>query len=125
MPTDDWIAQVREGMDVYDSEGDKIGTVKDVFAGAGSDVVEGYAEGVDTVRRTESYPGDSILEDFAEVFDADDMPNEMRERLLQHGYIQIDGGLIGGDYYALVDQIAGVSREGVRLLVESDELVKV
>lgn len=52
------------------------------------------------------------------------MPDEVRERMLRHGYMQIDTGLIRSDRYAMLDQVRGVSGDRVDLSVSRDDLIK-
>ena len=53
------------------------------------------------------------------------LPEELRERLEQKGYIAIDAaGLFAGDRYATADQIARVADDRVLLSVSSDELAR-
>jgi hypothetical protein len=61
-----------------------------------------------------------------EIFAAnDELPEELRSRLLRHGYIRIDGsGLFASDYYVISDQIASVSKDRLQLNVLRDQLIK-
>ena len=116
------LQQIEEGMDVYDVNGDKIGEVSDLFLGTTSDEAEAYTAGSANVPDPDVYRDDSFAEDIAEALSGRDMPKELRERLLQHGYIRIDGGLLKSDQYAMSDQISSVDSDGVRLSVTSDGL---
>jgi hypothetical protein len=111
-------ANIKEGMPVRDSNGDSVGTVKEVFFGTGDDEAEAYT------TETVVGPDDGgITPDIAETFgDGEDLPDVVRKRLLTHGYIRIDTGF-GGDRFAMADQITGVSEDGVRLSVLQDGLV--
>ncbi len=117
------LAQIKEGMDVYDNDGDKVGTVRTVFVGEADDEAERDAEEQVGAPEPEVYGEDTFLEDTFEMIEgADEMPEELRERLLRHGYVRIDTGLFSGDRYAMAEQIAGVSDEGVTLTVDGDNL---
>jgi hypothetical protein len=96
------LAQVREGMTVYDRDHEKVGTVKQVYFG-GEDLSEA------TVSE------DSVL---AEV------PAALRGRLAASGFIEIAPGLLAAHRYAAGSQVAGVDSEGVRLTIARDELPK-
>jgi hypothetical protein len=106
---------VREGMKVYDSKGDLVGTVADIYMGS---------DGVTTNPRPD-YPQESFVDDLAELFTGEDtIPDVLRRRMLQEGYIRVDTtGLFQSDRFILIDQIAGVSSEGVRLNVKQDGLI--
>ncbi|MBI5668552.1 MAG: hypothetical protein HZC41_11150 [Chloroflexi bacterium] len=115
------MAQIREGMTVYDRTGAAIGKVSFVRFGDENP----HQPGPETVTgsRVDNY-GSSLVEEIAEVFNDDDLPETLRDRLLRHGFIRIDAGLLALDRFALPDQIAGVDGDGVRLRVTDDELIK-
>jgi hypothetical protein len=112
------LTNIREGMLVLDSNGDSVGTVEEIFLGTGDDEAEAYT------TQTVVGPDDGgITPDIAETFgEGYEMPDVMRRRLLNHGYIRIDTGF-GADRFAMADQVAGVSDDGVHLNVPGDELV--
>lgn len=116
------LAQIREGMKVYDRMDNEIGTVDRVKMSDDNPATE-EAEAVtadEPPRRK-----DTFLDALADVFSADGLPEVVRERLLQQGFIRIDAkGLFAADRYVLPDQIMSVSGEGVTLKVSKDELVK-
>jgi hypothetical protein len=76
-----------------------------------------------------SLPDDSARDKpvgfMAELFGSDDLPGELRERLLMHGFIKIDSARIfGADRYVISDQIASVEGNAVHLKVaEEKELI--
>jgi uncharacterized protein YrrD len=107
---------VREGMNVYDSKGDQVGTVADVYMGS---------DGVTSDPRPDFPAEDSFVEDLAELFTGDDtIPDVLQRRMLQEGYIRVDtAGLFRSDRFILLDQISGVSADGVRLNVRQDSLI--
>jgi hypothetical protein len=114
------LAAVREGMRVYDDRGDRVGTVDRVFLGSASEQAIEQGTGPATVPD----PDHSFLEDVARVFDPDDLPKTVRERLLLHGFIRIDAaGLFAADRYVTPEQIARVSGDGVHLRVGRDRLL--
>jgi hypothetical protein len=67
----------------------------------------------------------SLVENLAEAFagDNDDLPREMRRRLLRDGYIRVDTGILKADRFVTPDQISSVSDENVYLSVMSDDLI--
>ncbi len=112
------LANVKEGMAVYDNTDSHIGTVKDIYFGTGSDEAEAY-----TTQNVIGPDGGGIAPDIAETFGAGhELPDEIQKRLLTHGYVRIDRG-VGSDYYAMADQVTGASDDSVHLSVSKDELV--
>ena len=113
------ISRVREGMDVFDADGDKVGEV---------DLVRmGDPEAVTT--EGQEAPGGvddgGLIGDVARAFGARDeprVPDSLRARMIHDGFIRIDGGFLGKTRYAIADQIARVEGDGVRLSVTKDEL---
>lgn len=117
------LTNVKEGMAVVDLAGDRVGTVRVVRF---SDENPNTPEAEVATARTYEKP-DSLVEDFAEALvadPADDMPETLRARLVQAGYIRIDTGLLRSDRFATADQVAGVHEDHVHLNVSIDELVK-
>jgi hypothetical protein len=107
---------VREGMEVVDLSGEKIGTVKDLRIGDPDDV--SLAGGPDQPQ--------SLIGSLAEAFgnEADpDVPAGLRERYLRRGYLKVDPGLIGSDRYVLSDDIVSVRGDTVRLAVDRDQVI--
>ncbi|CAA9586443.1 MAG: hypothetical protein AVDCRST_MAG18-3926 [uncultured Thermomicrobiales bacterium] len=123
------LPQIREGMNVRDSGGDEIGTVKRVQMGGGNDPVDaerqsreaaGPADGRDAHDAT-------LAGDFISTFSAgnDNLPDEARQNLERKGYIEIDSrGLFSANRYAAADQIASVDGDAVTLNVSGDSLTK-
>lgn len=115
-PRNKILAQVKEGMDVYDADGDRLGKVEFVRFGDMDS-----ADPVDTDRLDRE---DSLIGNLAEALSTDEeMPDTVAERFLRHGYIRIDsGGLFSDDKYVGPELIAGVDTDGVRLRVTKEEL---
>jgi hypothetical protein len=119
---------IREGMNVRDSTGDRIGTVRRVQMGGNDpvDAQEQAREAGPTDREPGVY-GTTLLGDLAEavVGNRDIMPAEVRQDLQFKGYIEIDSsGIFTPDRYATADQIAGVEADAVVLNVSADALVR-
>ena len=118
MATQNLLAQVKEGMLIVDSAGESVGTVREVYFGTYSDEAEAltatHVVGAD--RGIEPDVADTIEE-------GSDLPDVLRRRLLTHGYIRIDGGMLTSDRYALGGQVAAVAEDTVRLNVPRDELI--
>lgn len=119
---------VHEGMDVYDREDKKVGTVERLFFGSASTMDAGdYEAQTQTVdQEIVDYGRGSIVDAIADAFDpADDIPESLRNRLLQQGFIRVDGaGLFASDRYVVPEQIARVSDDNVYLKVSQDDLIK-
>jgi hypothetical protein len=119
------LAQVHEGMTVYDRDGAKLGTVEDIYIGDLTETADERGQGPATA--SPSGPMDhSLVADFMQaVSPQEPMPEPIRQRLLRHGFIRIDcSGLFASDRYAMPDQIAKVSEDSVVLHVAREELVK-
>lgn len=116
------LTQVREGMDVLDSAGDKIGTVE---------TLKMTEEDPDTARVEQMEPDQGLsrnttfLDDLIDVFRTDDVPEELHQSLLRKGFIRIDAdGIFAADRYVLPEQIANVNDDKVNLTVHKDQLIK-
>ncbi len=114
--------QIREGMTVYDRSGAAIGTVEFVRF---SDE-DPHQPGTETVTGSpaDTPTGSWLVEDIARVFSDDDLPETLRDRLVRHGFVRVDAGLLASDRFVLPDQIADVNEAGVYLQVTDNELIK-
>lgn len=115
-PSDRMPQRISEGMIVYDSAGELVGTVRVVyFGGASEEAIE---------RALHSETGGS---------DLSTLPEELGTLLMRQGYIVVDGpDLMGAARYLRPEQIEGVfpiEIEGnmtdvARLRVKRDELLQ-
>lgn len=122
MENGNFLAQIHEGMKVYDRLHNEIGTVEYVRMSDDDPTTE-EVEAVTPGNPAER--DDSLIDVIADAFAPDGLPDEIRDRLLQQGFIRIDSsGLFAADRYVLPDQIMSVSGEAVTLNVSRDELVK-
>ena len=104
---------VEEGMPVYDSKGDRVGTVSFLHYGQ-EDAAS--TQGAD-------YQVNPVLEEVAEALTAaNNIPEELRERLQREGYLRIDSGILQSDAFVMEDQIARVD-EHVHLTTTKDKLI--
>lgn len=114
--------QVREGMNVMDHAGEKIGTV-------------GRLKMTDEIPDTEAAEQvtadpardrrDTIVDNIVDVFRSDGVPEEMYEHLLRTGFLRIDAhGLLASERYVTPDQIAEVAGENVILKVGREQLIR-
>lgn len=119
------LMQIHEGMEVYDRDKDRIGTVDEVYFGEASprqqDIGKGPAEPSDN-------PDDranTIVGAIARAFDPREVPDVVAARLIMSGYIRLDtAGLFTGDRYITPDQILSVENDRVYLGVTRSQLIK-
>ncbi|MFO7737465.1 MAG: hypothetical protein R6V46_03260 [Desulfatiglandaceae bacterium] len=114
---DSMFRMIRKGMKVYDNKGDEVGTVEFVRSSeAGSS--EHPAAAVPAGEAAEP----DLVDVIGKMFSSDNLPKELRERLLMHGFIKVDSAaLFGADRYVMLDQIEKVAENGVHLKVEDSE----
>lgn len=109
------IEMVREGMHVFDSAGDDIGTVEYVRMGDPAAL---------TTRGNETEVG-GFIRGIADtiVGSEPDVPQPLKARLARTGFVKIDGpGLADTDRYVAADRIASVDGDRVALGVTKDQL---
>ncbi|HTJ57978.1 MAG TPA: hypothetical protein VL418_10495 [Devosiaceae bacterium] len=113
---------VHKGMRVFDNAHNEIGKVEDFRFSENEDEPGIDPSDLDAAdRETDS----SLVEDIAQAFAPDDMPDDLRERLLMEGYIRLDTkGLFAVDRFIFPDQIASASGEELLLNVSKDQLMK-
>jgi hypothetical protein len=113
---------VEEGMRVFDREHHEIGKVEWVqFGDDDPETPEVEATGLSATRDR----SDTLIQNIAEAFRPDDLPEEVRARLLHQGFVRIDAdGLFAADRYVTPEQIDSISPDGLMLNVSKDELVK-
>ena len=117
-----FLARVHEGMKVFDSAHHEIGKVDRVQ----------MSDDDPATRETEAATAGDLrmrkrgfIDDIAEVFNPDELPEDVRNRLLQKGFVRIDAnGLFAADRYVTPDQILSVSGDELTLNVSKDELLK-
>jgi hypothetical protein len=114
--------RIEEGYTVRDAAGHDIGTVL-TFRFSDNDPRTSIAETATPSTLDDGRPA-SILESVVDVFaDDTDMPEELRENLLQQGFIRIRQGLLAPDLFATMDQVTRVSDNVVYLNTHKDGLV--
>lgn len=114
--------QIHEGMTVYDRTGAAIGTVE--FVRFGDEDPQQPGPETITGSQVDNTSGSWLVESVAAVFSDEDLPDTLRDRLVRHGFVRVDAGLLASDRFVLPDQIATVSDDGVHLRVVDDELIK-
>jgi hypothetical protein len=122
MDTGNLLPKVREGMKVFDRLHHEIGTVERVQMSDDDPATEEVEAATPGDLRQRD---DSLIDNLAEVFAPDELPEEIRERLFQQGFVRIDSaGLFAADRYVTPDQIMSVSGDALTLKVSKDELLK-
>lgn len=121
MQTSASLRDVEQGMRVFDRERHEIGKVEWVQFGDDSpETPEVEANGPADQR-----DDDTLLDVIARSFRTDDLPEEVRARLLHQGFVRIDAdGLFAADRYVMPEQINSVSGDRLMLNVTRDELMK-
>ncbi len=125
------LPQIREGMNVRDSGGDKIGTVQRVQMGGGNDPADAERQSREAAGPVDGAPGAydaPLATDLISTVlsgGGDDIADEERLDLERKGYIEIDSrGLFSANRYATTEQIASVEGDDVVLNVAGDTLAK-
>jgi hypothetical protein len=112
---------IHKGMKVFDRDDHEIGTVE--WVKFGDD--DPSTPQVEAVTSSEPQRRDSIIDNIAEAFSPDEIPEALRARLMQQGFVRVDSnGLFAHDRYVLPEQIMGISSDRVTLKVGKDELIK-
>jgi len=113
----DTLNMIKKGMKVFDNSGDEIGTVEWVHFGE----AEGPPATGAATPPSEHLQSD-LVETVGNAFKSDDLPQELRERLLMRGFVKMDSKkLFGVDRYVMTDQIEKVDKNGVHLTVADSE----
>lgn len=117
----DSFTHIKEGMDVLDSSGEKVGTVKFVrFSDENP-----KSNNVETVSAPDVKAENTVVDTLAKaVGGEDEIPEELQERLLRNGYIRIGRGVLKDDGFATLDQIATVHEDHLHLKVTGKDLLK-
>jgi hypothetical protein len=122
MDSGNFLAQVHEGMKVFDRQHHEIGKVERVQMSDDNPAtpeVEAATPG--NLRERDN----SLIDNIADVFAPDELPEDVRARLMQQGFLKLDTrGLFAADRYILPEQIISVSDDEVMLNVSKDELLK-
>jgi hypothetical protein len=116
-PTTHQLRDVREGMEVVDAAGDRLGKVAAVRMGDPEAA---------TTQGNEPATGQGLLGILAGAtgspLEQPDLPEPQRSQYLRVGFIKVSGhGPFAADHYVRADLIADVSGETVKLAVRRDE----
>ena len=119
----DVLRSVHEGMKVVDSSRKEIGRVD--WVQYGNDDPETLDVEARSTEGMEEPLADTLVDNIVDAIRVDDLPEEIRQRLLMQGFVRIDAeGIFAADRYVLPEQIAGVADDELMLNVEKAELVK-
>ncbi len=122
------LRQVHEGMPVYDVEEKEVGKVRKIFFGGANDRDSEYGTGPAITAEPAATNSDpAIIYNVGKaIFGSDDdLPDVVRNRMMEYGFIQIDtGGLFSDFTYAMPDQIQSVDSNRVTLSTDKDNLVR-
>lgn len=114
---------IKEGMDVHDRLGKKIGTVTEMHFGASSPESSQRGTGSATALSPD-INGDNLVNDIVRVFAPDNLPEVLRDRLVLNGFVKLSGeGLFNHARYIMPNQIDSVTGNRVDLRVSRDELM--
>ncbi len=123
LPNNDMLLQIQTGMKVYDRNKDEIGTIEYVQFTDEDPDSPGPETATSTLDKT-SADRNSFMDSIVRAVDGgDDLPDEVRQKLLRDGYIRIDTGILKSDVFALPQQVSSVSSEKVYLEATRDELI--
>lgn len=115
---------IREGAMVYDRNNTLIGQVDSIYLGEASQQAIDMGDTPATVSTPRDASDDAVAF-IQRVFAKDELPQELRKRLLQHGFIHINvPGLLAHDRYVLPEQITLVTTDGIILKASRDDLIK-
>lgn len=120
------LRQVHEGMKVYDREAKDVGTVDGVYISEVSPEAARRGLGPAVAEnQNANQPQSGILQDFAKVFEEDQVPEDVKRRLLDNGFVRVNApGLFSADRYVLPEQVDRVNDNKVVLNVSRQELIK-
>ncbi|MBI4786144.1 MAG: hypothetical protein HY782_03740 [Chloroflexi bacterium] len=118
------LKQVHEKMRVYDNMNGDIGMVDRVYLGAESELAAERGQDPATAG-TPDVPSDNLIQYFARVFEPDELPKEIQERLVQKGFVRMNAsGILAADRYVTPEQIDHVDEKHVFLNVARKDLIK-
>jgi len=119
--------RIKEGMTVYNTNGDKIGTVEYVKF---SDENPNHP-GVETATPAESTEENRLgiikaVATVVSIAEDDNIPQVLRDRLNHSGYIRMSStGFFESDYYISLDKVISITGENVQVEATKEELISV
>jgi hypothetical protein len=121
----DLLKNVREGMDVYDRDGKKVGEVDEVFLGAVDSTESDWGQGAATNAGADFQQDATIVENVIEALGMDDEieRSTIRGRLEREGFVRVRGGLFKSNRYILPEQIAAIENDRISLRGKDSDLL--
>jgi sporulation protein YlmC with PRC-barrel domain len=113
MFTQQQLTQIVEGMEVFDNDGSRIGTVAAVQMGEGTL----KSNSVDVVTMAESVS--------EALGGRKDLPTILYARLYEEGFIRVHRGILRRDAIIFPHQIDDIGEDSLYLKVEQTELTKI
>ena len=118
------MTRIKDGMTVFNKDGDKIGKVDYVQFGD----EDPNTLGVETVSAmdTADEVTTNIVTSLAKtLFDEEDrIPQELRDRLNRSGYFRLNSsGFFESDYYVPLNRVTSIVGENVHIGTTKDELI--
>lgn len=105
------LSSVVKGMEVYDRDGARVGTVKAFRLGEGT--IKTSATDIVTIAET-----------LKETIGDKDLPTVMYSRLFDEGFASVDRGFLRGDGIVFPSQIDEINGDTIYLTVNESELFK-
>ena len=119
------LEDIHEGMHVHDVHDKSIGTIDRVFLGESTEQEQEEGTGPASVTRDPAAPQDELSDLLSKAFGKADLPQVVRARLLQNGFLHVKGGgLLPSDHFVMPNQIATVAGDHVNLNVKTDDLIQ-
>lgn len=113
MFTQQELSHIVEGMNVYDSNGNEIGTVDSLRLGEGT---------IKTMETDTVTIADTISESLGGY---KDLPTVLYARLYDKGFVRIKRGFLRRDMLIETDQIDDISHDSLYLNVDESDLIKI
>jgi hypothetical protein len=123
LSNNDMLLQIQTGMKVYDRNKHEIGTIEYVQFTDEDPDSPGPETATSTLDKTSAEPNGFINSIARAIDGGDNLPDELRQKLLRDGYIRIDTGILKSDVFALPEQVSSVSSERVYLEATREELI--
>jgi hypothetical protein len=106
------LSEIVEGMDVYDSDGMRIGTVEGIHQGEGAE--KANSTDIDNIKHVIDLALGNIP----------DLPDETFTRMFEQGFIHVKRGLLRRDCVVFPEQIDDIGEENVYLNIENPDITK-
>ncbi len=116
---------VHEGMRVYDCDYSDIGRVDRVYLASSSDPGYEWGKGSVTVRDP-TPPQDILLQEATLVFEADNLSEDLRVRLLSQGFLRLSAaGILAADRYVMPEKVDRIHKNRVILKIPRKDMINI